>query len=104
MKWASPSQAFVLGAFSTPVMPYGSLQFDGDYARLFPGHNAPNTNAWDGDAHFIYNVNDLPLGGFGGGFSNNGASTWGGGVEAAFPFGKCFDLPCVLSSSILDVQ
>ena len=73
------------GEWAVPIDSSSSVQLDGHYSRLDPGQGAPDTNAWDGDANYIHKFNGIPVGGFVGGFSNNGASTWGGGLEAIVP-------------------
>jgi hypothetical protein len=78
------------GAFALPVSPGSNLQFDADYSRLYPGQGAAATNAWDGDVHYTYSFGGIPVGGFLGGFTNNGIGTLGGGIEALVPIDNNF--------------
>jgi len=87
--WTSGAGAFG-GAFGVPIDSFSSVQVDGDYSRLDPGRGAPETNAWDGDAHYSYKLDNIPIGGFVGGYSNNGTATWGGGIETIIPVDRFF--------------
>ena len=87
--WSSGAGSFG-GVFAVPVDSFSSVQVDGDYSRLSAGRGAPGTNAWDGDAHYSYKLDNIPIGGFVGGFSNNGTATWGGGIETIVPVDRFF--------------
>lgn len=87
--WTSGAGSFG-GAFALPIDSFSSVQLDADYSRLNPGQGAPGTNAWDGDAHYTYKLDDIPIGGLVGGFSNHGTATWGGGIETIIPLDRFF--------------
>jgi len=88
MSWTS-GVASLGGAFAFPIDLSSSVQWDGDYSRLHAGQGAPNANAWDGDVHYDCKSVGIPVGGFVGGFSSNGTSTWGGGLEVIAPLNPC---------------
>lgn len=96
------------GAYSCPIDSLSTLQFDADYFRLSPGRGLGGMNAWNGDVHYSYKMDDIPVGGFAGAFTNHGNSIWGGGIETSLPVGKCGWLPWpnapASDSSVLNLQ
>lgn len=73
------------GAIAVPVTPYSDAQFDADWARVFPPNCGPSFNVVDFDVHYIERLDTTRIGGILGVLSNDGNSTWGGGIEMLNP-------------------
>ena len=96
------------GAYAFPIDSLSKVQLDADYFRLSHGSGVKGTNALSADLHYSYKMDDIPVGGFAGRYSNNGNATWGFGLEGSLPVGKWDWMPGGRStwsdSSILNVQ